>query len=253
MKAVILTGDGINCEIETARAFREAGAETKIIHVNELLSKNVQETNSSHELLKNTHILAFPGGFSFGDELRSGKILAEKLRHQLLTEITALVNRGGLVIGICNGFQVLMQLGVFESSETEERTLTLATNDHGQFLDQWVDLKVSSGATDSPWFMGINGTLSMPMRHKEGRIVLSKDSKSAPRVALQYTQDVNGAYQNAAAILDSSGRILGIMPHPEAATEAFLNPSTSLNPEENAKTIRKIFTNAVQALKENRS
>src|SRR5688572_12137534 len=105
-KALIITGDGINCERETARAFEEAGAHSEIIHINSLL-KNPKQ-------LLDAQIFAVPGGFSFGDELKSGKILAEKMRESLMETFVSFTRRGGLTIGVCNGFQILIQLGAFE-------------------------------------------------------------------------------------------------------------------------------------------
>ena len=237
---LVLSGDGMNCERESARAFAEAGAQTTIFHVNELLAQP--------KSLLDYSILCIPGGFSFGDELRSGKILAEKIRAHVLPAFHEFTKLGGLSIGICNGFQVLIQLGVFGNDDSK-REATLATNDHGTFLNQWVELEITTAAKESPWFEGLSGKLLLPMRHKEGRIVL-KDQKSASsfRFPLRYVEPVNGSFERSAALLDSSGQILGIMPHPEAATHGFLNALTSpeISAEANAAKVRKIFENAVK-------
>ena len=238
-KVLILTGDGINCERESARAFADAGGDPTLLHVNELLKEPAQLLNYS--------VLCVPGGFSFGDELRSGKILAEKMREHLSAYFQKFTESGGLTLGICNGFQVLVQLGVFETA-SEKRTVTLATNDHGKFMNQWVELEISEDAQRSPWFKGMSGKLLLPMRHKEGRIVVKRIDSTLPyRIPLRYSSDVNGSYQRAAALLDQSGQILGIMPHPEAATHVFLNSlhHPEVSAEENAVLVRKIFTNAV--------
>ena len=237
IQVLVITGDGINCERESARAFTDAGGEAHIVHVNALLE--------NPKLLLNHQIFCLPGGFSFGDELRSGKILAEKMRSRLSDVFTEFTEKGGLTIGVCNGFQVLIQLGAFSGSDFERET-TLATNDHGTFQDRWTRVQISDGAKDSPWFKGMTETLMLPIRHKEGRIVV-KDKNSKTRIPLRYEEAVNGAFEKAAALLDPTGRILGLMPHPEAATQAFLNPCavTPEQKEANAKHVRTLFENAV--------
>jgi len=240
-KVLVLSGDGINCERESARAFEEAGGLAHIIHINELLSQPT--------LLLDHSIFCIPGGFSFGDELRSGKILAEKIRSQLGSAFIQFTKNGGLTIGICNGFQVLIQLGAFTGLD-ESRTVTLATNDHGKFLDRWIDLEISPHAASSPWFLGMTGKLQLPIRHKEGRIVIREgEAADQFKFPLRYTKAVNGSYQQAAAMLDETGQILGLMPHPEAATHGFLNPlleETGAAHEANANKVKKIFQNAIQ-------
>ena len=236
-KVIVLSGDGINCERESARAFEDAGGIATIVHVNTLLE--------NPNLLLEYQIFCLPGGFSFGDELRSGKILAEKMRSKLSEVFERFTEHGGLTIGICNGFQVLIQLGVFSGIE-HERTTTLATNDHGCFLDRWIGVQVTQDAFISPWFQGMSDMIYLPIRHKEGRIIL-KDASVSTLVPLCYEEPVNGSFRQAAALLDPSGRILGLMPHPEAATHGFLNPLSlsKEEKEENAKNIQKLFQNAV--------
>jgi phosphoribosylformylglycinamidine (FGAM) synthase-like amidotransferase family enzyme len=235
-KVLVLTGDGINCERESARAFDDAGGESHIFHVNVLLE--------NPKLLLDYRIFCLPGGFSFGDELRSGKILAEKMRVKLASVFSEFTQKGGLTIGVCNGFQVLIQLGVFSGSDFL-RESTLATNDHGTFQDRWTNVQIGEGAKDSPWFKDMQGSLMLPIRHKEGRVVVRASGKT--RIPLCYEEAVNGSFEKAAALLDPTGRILGLMPHPEAATHAFLNPCgvDSLQKEINAKNVRKLFENAV--------
>jgi phosphoribosylformylglycinamidine (FGAM) synthase-like amidotransferase family enzyme len=236
-KVLVLSGDGVNCERESARAFEDAGAVATIVHVNTLLE--------NPKILLDYRIFCLPGGFSFGDELRSGKILAEKMRSKLLDVFELFTQKGGLTIGICNGFQVLIQLGVFSGIQNE-RAATLATNDHGTFLDRWIEVKIGSDAKSSPWFKDMTESLYLPIRHKEGRIVL-ENSTAKVSIPLHYAEAVNGSYEKAAALLDSTGRILGLMPHPEAATHGFLNPvAMSADAKEaNAKRVRKLFENAV--------
>ena len=240
-KVLILSGDGINCERESARAFEEAGGQVNQVHINTLLEKPV--------LLLQHQIFCLPGGFSFGDELRSGKILAEKMRSNLSNSFENFTKNGGLTLGICNGFQVLIQLGVFSGIKIKRNT-TLAINDHQQFLDKWLTVEITEDAKNSIWFKDMSGTLMLPMRHKEGRLVAS-NFEEKPRIPVKYVEPVNGSFLKAAALLDSTGQILGIMPHPEAATYSFLNPmaiSEELK-EQNALNLRKIFLNAVKGAK----
>jgi phosphoribosylformylglycinamidine synthase subunit PurQ / glutaminase len=236
--AIVLAGDGINCEREMASALELGGAKTSVVHVNHFL-----ENTST---LDRASILAIPGGFSFGDELRSGKVLAEKLRIQLLPQLKAHLASGGVVIGVCNGFQVLMQLDIFPNLESE-RAFTLATNDHGSFRDSWVALELTAKAKESLFFKGIEGPVYMPARHKEGRLISNIVSiQDPPGAALRYTRDFNGSLARVAALIDSTGQAIGIMPHPEAALFSFLHPSDIPKPEHNAEQLQQFFINLVK-------
>lgn len=237
-KTLVLTGDGINCERETARAFQMEGSVVRTVHVNELLE--------NPESLLQYSIFALPGGFSFGDELRSGKILAEKLRTHLIPVFKKFTETGGLTIGVCNGFQVLMQLGVFFDSI--ENPATLATNDHGKFLDFWTECRIEKSAVKSPWFHGMTGKFVLPVRHKEGRILFREGFKiPTEQIPLKYTNAINGSTDNAAALIDPTGRILGLMPHPEAALLPYLNPLDQSDEQKmmNSEILKTLFKNAV--------
>ncbi len=236
-KVLVLSGDGINSERELGRAFSEQGASVTYAHVNELLK--------NPSLLDKYQLLAFPGGFSFGDELRSGKILAEKLRDTLSEALTNFLKRDGRIIGICNGFQVLAQLGAFDWG-SNDRSFTLAENNHGTFMDKWVRLTISSKArTLSPWFKDMDGSLYLPVRHKEGRIVTNTKNIRLPFGPLQYEEDINGSYDRFAGVVNFTGQIFGLMPHPEVATKAFLHPFRE-GAEENAQKVQMIFKNGLK-------
>jgi phosphoribosylformylglycinamidine (FGAM) synthase-like amidotransferase family enzyme len=242
---LVLYGDGINCEQELGRAFAGAGANVQLVHVSEFLANPQQ--------LLQYHILAFPGGFSFGDELRSGKILAEKIRPAMQKYLKNFLSQKGLVIGVCNGFQVLVQLGVFEHKggvTPEHRHLTLATNDYGEFRDFWSTFIITEAAANkSPWLAGLGGQcIKLPVRNKEGRLVYSPNNKvssAAWSVAVQFVVETNGSFERAAGIIDETGQIFGIMPHPEAALESFLYP-VEKHAEQNVELLSKIFKNAIQ-------
>jgi phosphoribosylformylglycinamidine synthase len=234
-KVLVLSGDGINSENELARAFSEQGAEVRKAHVNELLQ--------NPKLLENFQLLALPGGFSFGDELRSGKILAEKVKDVLKESLTQFLNRDGKVIGICNGFQVLSQLGAFDWNK-EERSFTLAENNHGTFMDKWTKLTIHPEAQNkSSWFKNLSGDIFLPVRHKEGRIV-PRDPQKLPFAPLRYEIDVNGSYQQYAGVVSDNGQIFGLMPHPEVATRSFLYPFSE-GADENVRKIHTLFRNGL--------
>lgn len=222
---LVLTGDGINCEEETALAFKEHGVTPQIIHIYDLIHNPA--------LLEKTHILALPGGFSFGDEIGSGQILALKLKYSLGEELLKFVNEGKLIIAICNGFQALVRLGLLPVPFAE-REMTLTHNRQGHFINHWVGLEVLS--SKCIWTKKINQQqISLPIRHGEGKIVFAGDSKNQAKiyerlikneqVVLTYEEDVNGSYQKIAGVCDPTGRIFGLMPHPEAAISEWLNPS----------------------------
>ena len=224
-KALIITGDGINCETETAQAFRLVGFETEIRHLNDLIAEKIKE----NELFPRFSVIAFPGGFSFGDDLASGKVLALKIRHGLGWELTKFTERGGLVIGICNGFQALIRLGIFG------KDISITHNSHGKFSDHWV--KVTPNAQSCLWLKGL-GTMDLPIRHGEGRIVFNTTRKSEVlgklerkgMTCLKYDLDPNGSEELIAGLCDASGRIFGLMPHPEAFVRWTSHPEWTISP-----------------------
>lgn len=223
IKVMILSGEGINCESETAQAFEKLGASTSIIHL--------EEWKARPKLIHDYQILALPGGFSFGDEIHSGQILALDLKYSVGDELKDFIVKKGLIIGICNGFQILMKLGVFE--ESNERTMTLFHNESFKFQDRWV--KCHAPESKCIWTKNL-GEISLPIRHGEGRIIFRGDAReqkfifenliSQKRVALIYNENINGSFGNIAGLTDVTGQILGLMPHPEAALESYLYPES---------------------------
>lgn len=225
INVLVLTGDGINCETETALAFSEHGVKCTIVHIQDLIQ--------NPKLLEAAHILALPGGFSFGDEIGSGQILALKLKYSLGSELQKFVDSKKLVIGICNGFQALVRLGLLPKPFST-REMTLTHNRQGHFQNRWVDLVVPT--SKCVWTKSImKQKIALPIRHGEGKIVFAGDSinqntiyqtlVNQEQIALTYVDDINGSYQKIAGVCDPSGRIFGLMPHPEAAVSAWLNPS----------------------------
>lgn len=246
IKALILCGDGINCEAETAFALEQAGASTEIIHINALISRP--------EHLTSAQILALPGGFSFGDEVSSGKILALKLQYALGEQLNAFIEKQNLVVGICNGFQALVKLGLLPKSELGQQQVTLTHNRQRRFMNKWVDVEVSG---QSLFFEGL-GHFQLPIRHGEGNLRVRPGSEEAmavqlaPSVALKYCEDVNGAFLKAAALVNETGTVMGMMPHPEAFIRWTHHPAwTSLSDLDKQQTPPglRIFQNMIQALR----
>lgn len=232
VKALILTGYGINCEAETALAFERAGASAMLMHLSDLIE--------SPEFLRDHHIFAVPGGFSFGDDVASGRILANRLRYRLGEPLEAFVAEGRLVVGICNGFQVLVKMGILPLFDEEfSQATTLTHNDSGRFEDRWVHVSVEPD-TPCVWLRDIE-RLELPVRHGEGKFLVATDHvlrrlQSSGQVALRYAlpggQAAGGAYpynpngseDDIAGICDPSGRVFGLMPHPEAHIEGTHHP-----------------------------
>lgn len=212
---MVLCGDGINCENETAYALSLAGFKSNLVHTSELVGKDASTK------LGVAQLIALPGGFSFGDEIASGKVLAIKLRERLLDFLLDFASRGKLVVGICNGFQILTQLGFLPlPKKGAERSVSLCHNSHGRFINKWVELEVTSSGGKG--FFANLSRIELPIRHGEGRLSLAPDSTSSVQkmviehAPLRYVQDVNGSFERIAALTSTEGNVLGLMPHPEA-------------------------------------
>jgi len=218
-KVCVLRTAGTNCDKETAFAFSEAGARPELVHVNTLIG--------AEKKLCDYHILAIPGGFSYGDDIASGKILANELRCKLFADITQFVREGKLIIGICNGFQILVKSGLLPGNETLTQEASLIINDSGKFEDRWTYLKSSGKCV---WTQGLPEVVYLPVAHGEGKFipqnkaVLERLKKNKQIVfaycdekgaAAGYPHNPNGSVENIAGICDETGRIFGLMPHPE--------------------------------------
>jgi phosphoribosylformylglycinamidine synthase len=177
--------------------------------------------------LSRYHLCAIPGGFSFGDEIASGKVLAVKLMERLKEALYQFVEEERLLMGICNGFQVLVQMGLLPHSQSgKPRVVSLMHNKGKKFINRWVTLDVTEN-TGTPFFIGLN-SFDLPIRHGEGRLALASSGKDSEegkaseqelvkqRAPLRYADDVNGSFDRIAALNNERGNVLGIMPHPEA-------------------------------------
>ncbi len=246
IKFLILTGDGINCERETAKAFINAGAEAEIIHVNDLLE--------NPSALKNYSGMAIPGGFSFGDELGSGQVLALKIKHGLKEAFDEFVADKKPIIGICNGFQVLVKLGLLPFP-LEDRVMALAANESGHFINRWSTLRTNRESV-CEWTKGLENEFELPVRHGEGRVVfkIGEEEKifnqlvKNGQIPFTYTENFNGSYQSIAGVCDPTGLILGMMPHPEAYVFEATAKVKKADPFAKAPG-QKLFDNIVEFLK----
>jgi len=229
VRALILTGYGLNCDYETDYSLKKAGAESKRIHINELIEG---EQSAPGNILSRFHILVFGGGFSWADDHGAGVVMASKLKFNIGDQIYKFIKEGKLVIGICNGFQSLVNLGLLPGFDHnyKERRVALTANSSGNFIDSWVTLKIN---IRSPCvFTRDISHLDLPVRHGEGNFFatapdidrLFKDNQVVMQYAGEYGEPAdgkwplnpNGSLKDIAGICDSTGRIFGLMPHPEA-------------------------------------
>lgn len=254
-KVLILRTAGTNCDAETDVAFQLAGAETALIHIHHLVEQV--------SLLQDYHILAIPGGFSYGDDISAGILLATEMKHKLTDALTQFIADGKLIIGICNGFQVLVKagllpkvdsIGTIANRETElTQQATLAMNTSAKFECRWVTLDTQQ---ESPCIFtkGVKPRVYLPVAHAEGRftappVVLAQMEANQQVVfryaSAAYPHNPNGSDANIAGICDATGRIFGMMPHPERFLTKWNHPRWTREelPEEGDGVA--IFKNAV--------
>lgn len=253
-RALVLNGYGINCPYETAYAITASGGEAEIRHASEIM-----ETPS---ILQEYNLLVLPGGFSFGDDIASAKVLANRLKHRAKEALQGFVDEGKLVIGICNGFQALVKMGLLPKPDFVQR-VTLTYNASGKFEDRWVRLKIN---TKSPcvFTKGIE-FLDLPVRHGEGRFIPSSREVLEEMVSKQLTAcyyvnsrgefayypfNPNGSVLNIAGICSENGRIFGLMPHPEAFNHFTNHPGWTRGLSRQGEGLR-IFRNAVEHIEAN--
>ncbi|MCZ7393142.1 MAG: phosphoribosylformylglycinamidine synthase I [Candidatus Methanoperedens sp.] len=256
-KVLVLTGYGINCDMELAHAFRLAGADAERVHLTDLINGTPK--------LSDFNIVALPGGFSFGDDIASGKVLANMLKYNLGAQIQEFIDAGNLIIGICNGFQAMVKMGLLPAFDRDyaAQEVTLTFNDSGRFEDRWVHLKANK-SSKCLFTKGIN-SIYLPVRHGEGKFVAKNPQvlarlKKNNHIVFQYVDregtsggypfNPNGSVDNIAGICDETGRVFGMMPHPEAFTHRTNHPAWTREelPEEGAGVA--IFRNAVEYVRE---
>ena len=255
VRVLILRTAGTNCDYETAYAFDKVGARAERIHVNRVLEKN--------DLLREFQILGIPGGFSYGDDLGSGKILANELRFALEEELRRFIEDGKLIIGICNGFQVLVKAGFLPALDGYRRQATLTFNDSNRFEDRWVKLRAD---TDKCVWVNPGQDCYFPVAHGEGKFVPGDDAvlqqlNEAGQVVFRYVApdgksagypwNPNGSIDDIAGICDPTGRIFGLMPHPERHVEPTHHPRWTREGLKEEGDGVAVFRNAVEYAKAN--
>ena len=251
----IVTGFGINTDREMAHAFALAGGHPVRLHVNDLIADPAR--------LAGFRIFVLPGGFSFGDHVGSGAMLAALMARTLRASLAAFVARGGLVLGVCNGFQVLARMGLVPAAAGWSQSVALVHNASGRFEDRWVRVAFDPAAP-CVWTRGI-AALPLPVRHGEGRLVapgcvlqtietrhlgvaryVAPDGvQTTPAAPVPYPANPNGSLRNLAGLCDPSGRVLGLMPHPEAFLHRYHHPCWRNAPVTPADGALQLFRNAV--------
>lgn len=248
-KVCILRTAGTNCDIETGFAFSNVGAQSEFVHINSLLKCK----NS----LDDYQILAIPGGFTYGDDIAAGKILANELRYKLIEAIGNFIEKGKLIIGICNGFQILVKAGLLPGNTQLEQEASLIINDSGKFEDRWVYLRV----TKCIWTKNLPEIIYLPVAHGEGKFITKNRTilervKKFGQIVFQYCDEQgkmksypynpNGSEDNIAGICDETGRILGLMPHPERHITVYQHPKWTVLKKQRTGDGLQLFKNGVE-------
>ncbi|MAW39593.1 MAG: phosphoribosylformylglycinamidine synthase [Kiritimatiellaceae bacterium] len=261
-KVLIITGYGVNCEAESAEAWRRAGADPVLVHVNDLLS--------SPDQIDAVDGLMFIGGFSYGDHMSSGHVFAQRIKHHIQPRLQTFIDAGKVMLGICNGFQVMTKMGLLPGLNGDYfiPSVSLIQNDCGHFQNYWVNIRFED-ASRCIFTKGL-GTLPLPIRHGEGKIftldaALLEQLEEAGCVAARYVDaagnptdafpdNPNGSLHAIAGLSDPTGRIFGMMPHPEAYLFPENHPQWDVQkranslPEEGLGLM--LFRNAVEAMNE---
>jgi len=217
---LILRAPGTNCDLETAYAFELAGATTERIHINRLLQ--------TPSLTDQFQILCLPGGFSYGDDIAAGRILATQVRHHLADAFHQFKEKGKLILGICNGFQILIKSGILIADDTQGAPVTLTWNDSGMYTDRWT--RLTTNGKQCVFLKGIQ-SLYLPIAHAEGKFMGRSDAildqlEANGQLAVKYVPEdnPNGAARNVAGVCDETGRVFGLMPHPERFVDFTQHP-----------------------------
>lgn len=253
-RVLVLRSPGTNCDVETAFAFERAGATTERVHINRLLENPAR--------FREFQILVVPGGFSYGDDLAAGRILGNQIRHHLAEQLAEFKAAGKLILGICNGFQVLIKSpGILLDDDAQVGSpATLTWNESGRFEDRWVNLRVTG---DKCAFTRGLESLYLPVAHAEGKFVpgsnnvlqkldangqlnLRYQTTTGETQSVPYPENPNGATLHVAGVCDSTGRVFGLMPHPERHIDPTQHPRWTRGPIPAEGDGLAIFRNAVQ-------
>lgn len=251
-RVLVLRAPGTNCDAETAFAFERAGGSADVVHLNRWLE--------SPRLADAYQALCLPGGFSYGDDVGAGRIFANQLRHHLADSLAAFRDAGKLILGICNGFQVLIKSGLLDSDDDRGPGATLAWNASSRFIDRWVNLQV---AGDRCVFLAGIEQMQLPIAHAEGQFVGRDEAtldrlEAAGQFPLRYIHSTaacglanhpynpNGAARDVAGMCDRSGRVFGLMPHPERFIDRTQHPQWTRRPPIDEGEGLQVFRNAVR-------
>ncbi|MDD4859771.1 MAG: phosphoribosylformylglycinamidine synthase I [Dehalococcoidales bacterium] len=247
VQTIILRAPGTNCDAETAYAFQQAGADTTLVHVNQLIRRR--------QKLADYQIMVLPGGFTYGDDLGAGKVQANELRLKLGEEIARFLEGGGLILGICNGFQAMLKAGILpEPAQGVSTRVTLANNDSGKFECRWIHL-AANPKSNCVFTKGIE-RMYLPVAHGEGKVVATDGILDKLNIALYYTDEKgnrnagypdnpNGSMRSIAGLADASGRVFALMPHPERYVRGTQHPQWTRLGIKSSGDGFKIFQNAV--------
>lgn len=254
-RVLILRAPGTNCDKETAFAFERSGAVTELIHVNRVLE--------SPGLLDQFQVLCLPGGFSYGDDVAAGRILATQIQHHLADAMQQFKAAGKLILGICNGFQVLIKSGVILEADGQGLPATLTWNDSGRFEDRWVRLGVAG--SKCVFLAGIE-SMYLPVAHAEGKFMTRGqdvlagldaagqlvlryrplEAAQAQNGQVPYPDNPNGSMASTAGICDATGRVFGLMPHPERHIDPTQHPRWTRGEAGPVGDGLQVFRNAVE-------
>lgn len=247
-KILILRAPGTNCEVETAFAFERAGGEAEAMHLNRLLE--------APQLAADYQVLCVPGGFSFGDDVAAGRIFANQIRHHLAEVMQEFRAAGKLILGICNGFQVLIKSGLLDTDDESGAIASLSWNDSGRYLARWVQVKTNN---DQCVFLAGCEELNLPIAHAEGKFVVRDQAafdklNDAGQLVLRYCEqpnsadayNPNGSFGDVAGMCDNTGRVFGLMPHPERFIDPTQHPQWTRLPAREEGAGLQVFRNAVR-------
>ncbi len=261
-RIIVLRAPGTNCDQEAAFAFEAAGGKAEIVHLNRALD--------NPKIFAAANILCIPGGFSYGDDMSAGRVFGNQIRHHLAGALQDFKAAGKLILGICNGFQILIKSGVLLPDRADEPIATLTNNDSGKFECRWINLAVEG--SKCVFLQGIE-RLYVPIAHAEGKFVARdegtldalerngqlclryadesgvvsnpKSEIPNPKSLLPYPTNPNGAQRNVAGVCDETGRVLGLMPHPERHIDPTQHPRWTREKQERGDGLA-VFENAVR-------
>jgi phosphoribosylformylglycinamidine synthase I len=249
-RILILRAPGTNCDAETAFAFERAGGQPEVLHLNRLLEEP--------RLAAEHQVLCIPGGFSYGDDVAAGRIFANQIRHHLADVLAEFREAGKLMLGICNGFQVLIKSGLLDTDDTQGPAASLSWNESGRYVDRWVHLNAEG--SNCVFLSGVE-QMFLPIAHAEGQFTARNESsleqlQQGGQLVLRYAAsgdaatsseyNPNGSMADVAGICDQSGRVFGMMPHPERFIDPTHHPQWTRSPQPKEGEGLQLFHNAVR-------